>query len=794
MGAPRHGPRRAVRVGGLTIVALAASSFASPASAQLASVGRQLEDVAGEITQLERDRLEVSQLRSPTYVEERLTDGELFYRLHDYLRASIIFTDLVENHPRHRAYPDAKFLLADSLYRAGDYYGARRHFQDIVEAHGESRFAPYVQRALGRLIEIAIRTRDFRSVDRYFDQLSRLPPQEVEAATAYYRAKYLYNRAVPAEDVLRAEHTEQGRSHIDLDTLERAREAFQAVPAGSPFYPQARYFIGVVHTLRGEYPQAIDAFQRVLRVPMESPDQRRVEELTYLALGRLYYETDQIERAIEAYQRVPRTSELFPAALYEVAWAYIRMGDSTRADRALEVLGVVAPESRFIPDAKLLRGNLLLREGRFDEANRIFREVRKQFGPVLRRLDQMVEGRDDPRAYFRRLVRENLDTFDPSLFLPEEARRWGRLSGDMSRAMRVLEDLGTARRLVTETESLVERLTAALASPNGVAVFADLRRHRERTTALRNRLARIRRKLLSIEERQHGGGGGELREVRERRRRIERLLGKMPTSPEDFVVRDDRLLSRYESLERELSRLKVELLGLEARITATHRFLEDSRRGWQGTPEAREALERELDLQKQGLETYRREIRRLAGLIEVARLQVGVGDARYRRDDRLRAEYNDLVRRERELMAAAGLRRDPRIEQFFGRIAALEARLDAHDRKVDGILRERVDEMTRIVDEERAKLSGYREALSTLQQEAEDVVGFVAFDNFGGVRRRFYDLVLRADVGRIDVAWARREEHRMRVDMLTRERARELQAIDDEFREVVGEQRSGGTP
>ncbi len=770
---------------------LLVSGAPSFVEAQVQAVGRQLADIEGRLAQLERDRLRVSQLRSPTYVEERLTDGELFYRLHDYLRASIIFTDLVENHASHRAYPDAKFLLADSLYRAGDYYGARRHFQEIVESGREPRFRPYVQRALGRLIEIAIRTRDFSSVEGYFDRLNRLPPQEVEAATAYYRAKYLYNRAVPVEEVLRSERTEEGRAHMDMDLLARAREAFAAVPAGSPFYPQARYFIGVVHTLRGEYPQAIDAFQRVLRAPAQTAEHRAVEHLTYMALGRLFYETDQIERAIEAYQRVPRTSELFPEALYEVAWAFIRIGDSTRAERALEVLSVAAPESRFIPDAKLLRGNLLLREGRFDDANRIFREVRKQFGPVRRRLDQMIEGRGDPLAYFRKLVREHLDAFDPTLFLPEEARRWGRIEGDMARAMRVLEDLSTARRLVLETEDLVERVGGALASPNGVAVFSDLRRHREGTTALRNRLARARRQLLRVEARRLAGGSAELRQVRERRRRIERILGKMPTRDEDFVVRDDRLLGRFSGMERQLAALRVELLGMEARITATERFLEDTRERWQGDPAAREAVERELALQKQGVEAYRDQIRHLERAIEVGRIQVGVGDARYQRDDRLRAEYNALVERERRLMAAQGLRRDPKVDRLFGRIAAIEARLDAHDQRVDAVLAERVAEMRRVVEEERQKLTGYREALGQLEVEAEDVVGAVAFMNFDGVRRRFYDLVLRADVGRIDVAWARREEHRMRIDMLTRERARELQAIDDEFREVMDEEQQG---
>ena len=52
--------------------------------------------------------------------------------------------------------------------------------------------------------------------------------------------------------------------------------------------------------------------------------------------------------------------------------------------------------------------------------------------------------------------------------------------------------------------------------------------------------------------------------------------------------------------------------------------------------------------------------------------------------------------------------------------------------------------------------------------------------------------MLRADVGKIDVAWARREDHRLRIDALTRERARELQALDDEFRDVMDEGKGEG--
>lgn len=760
----------------------------APAAAQdLRKVAREVTHIEGDAQQLASSPLRRSRLRGANYVEERLTDGELFYRLQDYVRASIIFTDIVENHPKHRALPDAMFLLGEALFHAGDYLGARTRFREIIRRSDESAFRPYAPRSLGRLIEIAIHTRDFEHVEDYFQRLSRLPPKEIEAATSYFRAKYLYNKAVPVRDVLR--EGAEGPAAIDLGLLEEARRAFEAVASGSPYYSQARYFIGVIHTLRNEFPQAIEAFRRVLRSRATTPEQERVVDLTQLALGRLYYETDRIQQAVEAYQSVPRTSPHFTTALYEIAWAYIRVGDSTKADRALEVLSVVAPDSPYIPDAKVLRGNLLLRNGRLDDANEVFGEVRQQFVPIRRQLEEMIAQREDPHAYFRELVRANMEAFDASAFLPEEAQRWARFEGDVDRALSVLSDLSQAKQLVAETNDLIQRLTAAIDAPNRGSVFADLRRHLESVTALRNRLARARRALLAIEEDKLSGGGGELAKVRANRRRLERALSDAPTDDEDFVDRDDELRVRYKRLERELSRLKVALMGMEAKATAAERFLTDT--AAERDPDGVQATLGELAQHREAVEQYREEIREVENLLEAGQLQVGVGDVRYQRDDRLRKEYNAAVARERELMRGAGVRLPPEIDRLFGRVDKVEALLDRHQAKVDSIVDERVADIRKVLNEETQNLEGYREQVASLEGETETVVAGIAYENFNDVRERFYDLVLEADVGRINVAWARREEHRSRVDMLSRERSREMRTLDDEFREIMDEGSAG---
>ncbi len=783
---------RSIAARGLPIAALSVVLF----QPQLAlaqdfdAITRDTTSIEGQVDALVREPLEEQGRRSPTHVEERLTDGELFYRLRDYVRASIIFTDIVENYPQHAAFSDALFLLADSLFRAGDHLGARTRFREVISRSSDPRFRPFIQRALGRLIEIAIRTRDFDGIEEVFRQLSSLPPAEVEAATTYFRAKYLFNRAVPTEDVLR---DPAARARIDTAQLDQARSSFEAVTAGSPYYPQAVYFIGVIHTVREQYPQAIDAFTRVLRTEATTPEHQEVAELSHLALGRLYYETDQLAQAVEAYQAVPRTSSRFDIALYELAWVHIRRGDSVRAERALEVMALAAPDSRFIPDGQILRGNLLLRNGRLEEADHVFDQVHNDFNPVRRQLDEQLAAHDDdPIAYFRSLVHDNLEVFDANAFLPPAAQRWGRLEGDMDRALDTLADLAQARQLVNETSQLVERLTAALSAPNRVAIFADLRRQLERSTQLHNRITQVRRSILAGE-----GGSGELAEVRRQRRELERYLDNMPTTDEQIAAQDDEILGQVRRLERELARLEVELLGIEARVTGIEHYLDSPNRT--PVPDADAAVRAEAANHRASVREYRQQIQELRIALESARLGVGVGDDRYRRQGRIREEYNRLAEREAQLGGGGG-----RGEELLRRLGATERRLDQRDGELERVANERATEIRRQVDEESQRIVGYQQTLAQLDTEAEDVVGAVTYHNFRLVQRRFYDLVLRSDVGTIDVTWAVREEHRMRVEMLTRERQRELQALDDDFREIMddstpgsaaeAEESEGGTP
>jgi hypothetical protein len=403
--------------------------------------------------------------------------------------------------------------------------------------------------------------------------------------------------------------------------------------------------------------------------------------------------------------------------------------------------------------------------------------VRDTFGPIRDDLERTRLEHPDLHAYFRGVVRENLDSFDLDDFLPPSARHWIDLEGDYERALEVLADLSEAKQLVTETDELAQRITAALSAPNRVSVFSDLRRQRERSTALRNRAARARGTLISSEASLRGNRQGEVARVRSRREELQATVMKMPVHTEEFIDRDLSELERYRAAEQQLQGLRVEILGLEARIVASRTAMTAI------DPEKvdPEALQRQLAQHEAEVKDLEAQLIWIRRRLEVGRLHVGVGDKRYQADDAEREKFIDLVRRERQLAGSGGAQYDT----AFSRVASIEQQLDERDAEIAAMVQRRVTEMLSVVDEETANLAKYRRALGSLEGETEDVVGAITYLNFNRVHQRFYELVLRADVGKIDVSWAKREDRRLRLDVLTRERARELQALDDEFRDVM---------
>ncbi|MFO0557226.1 MAG: tetratricopeptide repeat protein [Polyangiales bacterium] len=769
--------------------ALIALVIPSAASAQtMDTASRAVVDAEARANALEQNmpRVQAATTRASTPYTERFADGELLFQLRDYSRAAVLFTDLVTNYRDTPAFANSLYLLGESLYQAGDRHGARSRFRELVMEHGtDPLFRPFVQRALGRLIEIALRGRDqsprtVQEMNEIFARLNQLPPGDIEAQTTYVRGKYYFLRPNPDYDL--------------------ARQAFESIPTAAAIYPQARYFLGAILTAQERFPEAIQAFTRITQLDAQNDQQRQqVIDLAWLAIGRLHLERNEYDGAVEAYQRVGRNSSFFDRALFELAWSHIRNGDAIRAEQALEVLSVSNPDSPLIPEGKLLWGNLLLRTGRFERAQRVFQEVRTQFGPVSARLDQLVAQNTDPQLYFQQLLQMNTMVFDASALLPPQAVHFVREEGTLEDSLGVVSDLNTCRQYIRESEDLIARLNARINSPSRANVFRELRDAREQTFQVYNRITQARAALAAaLDQAGSGLNDGNLQGVITQRRSLDTSAARLPIDDAGVRRRDRAAENEFAAFGQEIQRNEQRVSNLEAMLAAMRRYIRDN-------PNPRgnvdlTALNTEIAQHDAAIASYRARLSDLRRLISAGRAQVGVGDPRYQRDIEIAREYRDLLVRQMDLLRNAG-RLPAEAASLFGRLDDAERRAQSFDQRVQAVVDQRITSVRNQVQEEERNVAGYRLRLADLERESADVVGRAVMQSISNVRLHFYRIVMRADLGLVDVAWEERENHNNRARILAEELNRESTALNDEFSEVIegaenenSQQRPGQTP
>lgn len=773
------------------LVGHASSAHAEDPEAALNVARQQLDTVTREAASVEK--VVASRGSTPRKPEKRIADATLLIGVKDYERAADVLNQVLDQFPDHpTAYPDALRLLGETYFLSRQYLSARRVFQQIVDASADGRFAPYRDRALVRLVDVAMRTRDVEPLRKLFGAGGAAAGGEGSAAANYAR----------------------GRGAYALGDLTTAAAALAAVGQDPEHGHQARYLLGVVAVKEagpveppagaaasGQAPapsverfaKAIDAFRETTRMAPDTVEHRHVIDLAWLALGRLLYQSDKWTQAAEAYNHIDRSSPEFPVMLYELAWVYVRLGDVVRARRALEVLAVAAPNHTDIADASLLRADLMLRAGQFDKSLKVYQNVRGTYDSMQGRIDTFLRSTSDPRVYFDTLNPEQLELFESGAAIPQLALRWARDGEDGAAAFSVVEDIAICRQLIKESNDMVDRLNAVLASPNRVRALPELKVAAEKGLSLLNTVALARLRLGGALDtvRDDDGLPGKLAALRKQRRGLEQRLGLVPVTAGDFEARENDAKRQWNQASQALQRLELELDTLQATVNGLKRMVQDGpQAGVVRDPAALQNVMQALGEQQRGVKDFRDQLGELRRLTEAGKVQVGFGDKRFLEDAETRKAYRAALTQEVEASAAG--EGGPELAAFAQRVQALLRKGDDTDARIDKALAEldrtvagRASELRAIVAQETANLVEYSLRLEQLDQEARMVVGGVAMRNFAHVRDRLKNIVLRADVGITEEAWEVREEQLTRVRRLRIEKARGERLLNEELNEVL---------
>ncbi|HEY3354986.1 MAG TPA: tetratricopeptide repeat protein [Polyangia bacterium] len=742
----------------------------------LPAAADDIDDLAARAVTLESKIRELDEgLRPPAgpgadYAERRALDGEVLYRLKQYEEAAIVLLDVVEKYAQSPAYPAALFFLADSLYQKHDFLSAKRYFAKVV-ARGQSD--RNFQLALQRLVELSLRTGDLAAVEEHLRTLEQLPPSQLLPSVPYVRGKFEFFR---------------GRH-------EEAQRIFDTIPATSEYYFQAQYFIATGLVMRKQYDMAMSRFMQILRLKprKEHAGDQQILELSYLALGRLYFELGKIDRAIDQYQNIGRQSDVFPEALYETGWSFIKTGDHRKALRSLDLLMLARPDASNGAEVRLLMANLHLRVGESGDALQIFDKTRVTFEPVQQKLDQLMAKRPDAQAFFRSLMRGQAEKFEIQVALPEQVQKWVRAHGLVEHATRVAGDINALRESLTEAEQLVTRVERAIMSPARVNIFPEMARARERALEVENQVTDIRGRLAARQRELTQGAWSETERqqadrLHDRRQTLTKAVANIPRSSDGYEQRANKARKVYEGLEQRAKELWIQIESLSAQLVAIERYFADTR-GKQKIPAA--IFESQINEMRQIIEDLRKEHDRVRNDIISARENVGVDDALALEEAKLRDELKQVVAQERELAGRVLARlqgparaKVEQLQSVLARLETVEGRLQAFNGRIDQAVEQRLQDAKTVLAEEKIKVAGYRQQITAYEKEADDLGGGASLQALKDVRQRAYKLVVESDVGVTDVAWARKDEKSQSVSRLQREQERERRLLEEEFQQV----------
>jgi hypothetical protein len=441
-------------------------------------------------------------------------------------------------------------------------------------------------------------------------------------------------------------------------------------------------------------------------------------------------------------------------------------------------------------DGSLLRADLMLRAGDFQNALSLYRNVREHFDPIRKGVDDFLASTSDPAVYYDKLTADEA-TMATETKLPKVALEWARQQAEDEHVFGMIDDVTRSRDLVKRSRKLAVKLDAVLSVATRAKAFPELRLGIQYSMSLLNKIAKARSTLAEGMDDVAGDAGGELGRIRGERRALQKRLGGLPVTEGDFLRRDDAGDRQWNKVSQVLQSLTVEGDKLAAIVNGLKRVLKDADQyGVTADATSRERFRLEIEANERDLATYNKRIEEYRDAIENGRAKIGLGDQRYEDDDDARKRFRELFARE-VAMVASGQDSSgagdyaKSIQSLLGRADIDEQRLEATRTRLEKQALDQAQELRAKIAAEVAALETYSQNLDGLDQQARLLVGEIAMKNFALVRDRVKNIVLRADVGIVQQAWEVREEQRVRVRNLQRERAREEQNLNDELREVL---------
>jgi outer membrane protein assembly factor BamD (BamD/ComL family) len=703
---------------------------------------------------------------------EQLADGELNYALERYNQAALVLAELVE-HPDafdEPGYPRALHLLGDSLYRIENFGLAQSYYQRLFDLDDDE----YSLDAGLRLVEVELKTRDYEEAIAKLEEVEARYGDVAGDALTYVRGKVRY----------------------ESGSTVQAIEVFDRIEAGGEYYPRAQYLAGVAETKNGRYEVALDRFANLQTYLEEQPDlnetDAEVRELNRLAQARIYYEFENWSDAVYHYSQVDPDSEQFDSALYEMSWTMINEERYQDAAYNLEVLAEISNDTRFIAESRLLAGNMKRRAEQYQEAQSLFKSTGDDYGLIWRQVDEIVNSDQTVASMYQDLSELRTGGVDAEV----EIEDWVTEDPLVARSLLYVKNAAQIQSWLEEGGEVIRELQNALGENNIYEIFPAAGRFRGTMSTYWRQAVFLRAEAVDEHYRAISA-----RLTESQRQDYQSLLNERKQLMERFETMDFRVsvdesgegddaTASLDAMIADLGATESELEGSIDEIDELQTLLRQQVGRGDISPDEAVQMEQELSSTRDQIFAQLEEVRARRRQLLEERSEIA-GDAPQTDGDtesmRVLREILSTMRAEKlMLMEAVELENEDDFAEIYSTLDTIDARLNTLRGALGNALARRREVYHNMINLERRRLLGMQGELSEYSEEGTEVTSDIAMESLMLAHERIGDVVLRANLGSIDVSWWQKESISQRIEKLFDEKSRQLQILDADFAEILG--------
>jgi hypothetical protein len=242
-----------------------------------------------------------------------------------------------------------------------------------------------------------------------------------------------------------------------------------------------------------------------------------------------------------------------------------------------------------------------------------------------------------------------------------------------------------------------------------------------------------------------------------------------------------------------LHKIKIKLDYATRYLITARRWLVNNPDAQNLTPAQRNTLRSDANELEQMIRNLREEKANLIDKMDLAGIELGYAAAN-REEQKIQRDYQRLILKERRLLARIKQRLSADEQQQMSEVEGNNNTLRSARRTLRLFFRRLRQQtlrfrkiITRKLSGEKLKQDQYKLQVANLELESKGLAAKIAYNSFTVVRKKFYDLVLRAEVGVIDVAWREKQTIQSEKLNLTKNKNRELKVLDSEFSDLLDE-------